>query len=344
MRRILAVTPGDPAGIGPEIVWKAIRKHRRKWASTPLLCVGARAPFDRLKARVILADPENLIPPRDPRPHVWLLEAPASVIEPERLLEGYQSGWSIQTAAALVQYGFCAALVTGPISKERLQRGGFKYSGHTDFLADLCGVDEVTMMLANDELRVSLVTVHVGLKNVSAKLTRTGVTRAIDQTAEALRDRFGVKKPRIAVCALNPHAGEDGLFGTEERDVIEPALHDIGAHWGNRLEVTGPHPADTYFAHHVATPKKSRPDAVVCMYHDQGLIPVKMLDFARTVNLTLGLPILRTSVDHGTAFDIAGKNRADPSSFVSAVEMARTMTQPRRVPARTRGPAKKKKR
>lgn len=325
MKRALAVTPGDPAGIGPEIVWKAIRRNHRKWSGTPLLCVGAMAPFKKLKARVILADPEKLIVPKEKRPYVWLLEAP-EVAPNGTFLEGYQSGWSIQRATELVQNGFCSAIVTGPISKDRLQKGGFRYSGHTDFLADLCGAGEVTMMLANGELRISLVTVHVGVKDVSGRLTRNSVDRAIEQTAVALRDRFGLKKPRIAVCALNPHAGEEGLFGFEERDVIEPAMQDVSARWGKSLQLTGPHPADTFFAKHVSLAKRDRPDAVVCMYHDQGLIPVKMLDFANTVNLTLGLPILRTSVDHGTAFDIAGKNQADPSSFIAAVEMARMMT------------------
>jgi 4-hydroxy-L-threonine phosphate dehydrogenase PdxA len=170
----LAVTPGDPAGIGPEVVWKSIRANHAKWRKTPLLCVGARAPFDLLGARVLLADPENLSPPKEKRPHVWLLEAPVSS-DPEVLLEGYQAGWSIETATALVLSGECAALITGPIHKERLNRGGYAYSGHTDFLAALCSEKEpldVTMMLANDTLRVSLVTIHCSLASVPKNLTR----------------------------------------------------------------------------------------------------------------------------------------------------------------------------
>ncbi len=323
----IAVTPGDPAGIGPEVVWKSIRGNHAKWRKTPLLCIGARAPFDQLGARVILADPGNLSPPKEKRPHVWLLEAPVSS-DPEVLLEGYQAGWSIETATALVRSGECAALVTGPIHKERLNRGGYSYSGHTDFLAALCSSASekktiaVTMMLANDILRVSLVTTHCSLSSVPKNLSRENVTRAIDQTITALHKWWGVRKPKISVCALNPHAGEAGLFGREEIDLLLPAIKALRAKWGSRVVLSDPLPADTLFANHVAAKPKDRADAVVAMYHDQGLIPVKLIDFPHTVNVTLGLPIIRTSVDHGTGFDIAGKNRADPRSFISATNLA----------------------
>lgn len=325
MKKILAVTPGDPDGIGPEIVWKAMRTHQKRWVSTPLLCVGARAPFDRLKAKVILADSDHLAPPKEKTPYIWLLEAPLVVEKSGALLPGFQSGWSIEIATQLVKNGACAAIVTGPISKERLQKGGYPYSGHTDFLAELCGVNDVTMMLANHQLKIALATVHVGLKEVSAKMTSSSIIRAIEQTFVGLRQYWGKKKPKIAVLALNPHAGESGLFGKEEIEVIVPAIKTLRDRYKNQLELTGPYPADTFFAQHVATPLKKRHDAVICMYHDQGLIPVKMLDFPHTVNVTLGLPIIRTSVDHGTGFDIAWKNRADPTSFISAVDLAREM-------------------
>jgi 4-hydroxythreonine-4-phosphate dehydrogenase len=335
MKRRLVVTPGDPDGIGPEIVWKSIRKHHSKWKKHVILCVGARKPFDRLGALVIPADPENLVAPREARPHVWLLEAPAFA-DPALHLQGYQSGWSIETATLLVQSGEFDALVTGPIHKDRLNLGGFTFSGHTDFLAAL-SADEggtppsVTMMLANPKLRVALVTTHISLADVSAKLTGEKIRIACENVRSALTSWWGVKKPRIAVCSLNPHNGENGRFGREEIDVIEPALESLRSEWKSKAALLGPLPSDTFFAQHVSMKPKERADAVVCMYHDQGLIPVKMIDFPHTVNITLGLPFIRTSVDHGTAFDIAWKNKADPRSFESAITLALELTKKRRI-------------
>ncbi len=273
-----------------------------------------------MDARVIEADERDLIPPRHKAPFVWLLPAPT---RSKRFLPGFQSGWAIEKAARLILAGRAEALVTGPISKERLQRGGYKYVGHTDFLADLCQVDEkFTMMLANDLLRISLVTTHLALKDVPKALTRERLRRAVVQTAEHLRDWWGIAKPRIAVAALNPHAGEAGILGKEEIRVIEPELRALRAAARGRYVIDGPLPSDTLFAMQLLAPKPERYDAVVCMYHDQGLIPVKLLDFKGTVNVTLGLPLVRTSVDHGVAFDIAGKGLADPTSFVAAVDLA----------------------
>lgn len=326
----LVITPGDPDGIGPEVVWKAIRKHHEKWKKIPFLCVGARKPFDELGALVITADIEDLTPPKETKPHVWILETPTQT-DPELHLAGYQSGWSIETAAMLVQSGDFDALVTGPIHKDRLNQGGYAFSGHTDFLAALCGEPspEVTMMLTNSTLRVSLVTTHISLASVSSKLDSAAVRRACEQTYEALSRWWGIQKPKIAVCALNPHAGESGRFGREEIDVILPTIMALRKEWGNRATLTDPLPADTLFANHIATKPSDRADAVICMYHDQGLIPVKLIDFPHTVNVTLGLPFIRTSVDHGTGFDIAGKNLADPRSFESAVELALLLIQKR---------------
>lgn len=331
----LAVTPGDPAGIGPEVVWKSVRKNHQKWRSTPLLCIGAREPFDRLGARVIVADPENLTSPKERRPHIWLLESPVHA-NPKILLAGYQAGWSIETATALVQSGECAALVTGPIHKERLNRGGYAYAGHTDFLAELCGAGgrrkalDVTMMLANDTLRVSLVTTHCSLASVPKRLTHENIARAINQTIESLQSWWGISRPKIAICSLNPHAGESGLFGREEIEVIAPTIRALRKKWGSRATLSDPLPADTLFANHIAARPRARADAVVAMYHDQGLTPVKLIDFPRTVNITLGLPIVRTSVDHGTGFDIAGKNLADFRSFESATNLALKLIQKRK--------------
>jgi 4-hydroxythreonine-4-phosphate dehydrogenase len=319
---LLVVTPGDPAGVGPEVVWKTLQlpKYRR----LPIVCVGAREPFEKLGARIV-EHPAK----RPSAPHVWLISAPTpegSFARDPAALAGFQSGWSIERATRLVlaeQLSGCvSALVTGPISKARLNRGGYPYPGHTEFLAKLCGVRDVTMMLANDQLRITLATTHHALKDVPRALTRAATERAIRHTVTHLRDWFGIARPRVAVAALNPHAGEGGLFGKEEGRIIAPAIARVVSELKGKATISGPAPADTLFAKHVSLPKKERFDAVVCMYHDQGLIPVKLLDFPRTVNVTLGLPIVRTSVDHGVAFDIAGRGVADPSSFQSALDQA----------------------
>jgi 4-hydroxythreonine-4-phosphate dehydrogenase len=240
-------------------------------------------------------------------------------------LAGFQSGWSLETAARMALAGEACALVTGPISKERLQRGGYPYFGHTDFLADLCKGRSSkpipnTMMLANDRLRVSLVTTHLALGRVPAALTRAGIRRATLQTYEALRAYWRIRRPRIAICALNPHAGENGLMGREEIELVTPEAAFLRRKLAGRAQILGPLPADTLFTQLGAY------DAVVAMYHDQGLIPVKLLDFPRTVNVTLGLPIVRTSVDHGVAFDLVGKGTADPTSLESALDLAIRIT------------------
>jgi 4-hydroxythreonine-4-phosphate dehydrogenase len=342
MAEVILITPGDPAGIGPEIVWKSLLKpkyaHSRRHR---FVCVGAIEPFTKKLGRRALAVCEaDLATERLkklPRDKLLVLPAPRQTPRTGLLLEGFQAGWAIEKAAQLIQTGAAQALVTGPISKERLQAGGFPYSGHTDFLAALCGAQEaardvthnVTMMLANDLLRVSLVTVHIALKDVSAALTRASLRRAVLHTADALRRWWGIRSPRIAVAALNPHAGENGLFGQEEIRVIAPELLALKKEKSlDGVTLAGPFPADTLFATSLKRPTRQKHpkekvyDAVVCMYHDQGLIPVKLLDFQRTVNVTLGLPIIRTSVDHGVAFDIAGKNQADPSSLQSAIDLA----------------------
>jgi 4-hydroxythreonine-4-phosphate dehydrogenase len=328
----IIVTPGDPSGIGAEIVWKALRLRSASWKKNrSILCIGARKPFDRLGARVILADLNNLTPPQVPGPYVWLLDAPSVLPKKNAgtLLEGFQTGWSVEMATKLIREQKADCLVTGPLNKSRLQKGGYLFQGHTDFLAHLTSTKDVTMMLANSQLKVSLVSVHCGLDQVSKRLTTKSIARAIDQTYLALKNNWGIQKPKIAVLALNPHAGEDGIFGQEEIKLISPTISRAKKKWGAGIHISGPHPADTFFAKYVNENPKMRADAVIAMYHDQGLIPVKMLDFANTVNLTLGLPWVRTSVDHGTAFDIVGKNIADPSSLISAIELAERLVRKR---------------
>ena len=330
---LIAITPGDPEGVGPEIVCRTLLSRSPEIPrDVRLLCVGAAEPFRRLGATLVevreLRDAASL--PRTGAGEILFLPAPtaAETLKPKGpksrrfSLPGYQSGWAIERATRLVRAGLADALVTGPISKERLQAGGYPFPGHTEMLARLCGKKDVTMMLANDQLRITLVTTHLALKDVSRAVTAREITRAVRHTVDSLRDWWGIARPRVAVCALNPHAGENGLFGREEIRVIIPTLARLRRHYGTNATLLGPLPADTLFANHAALPPGQRPDAVVCMYHDQGLIPVKLLDFPRTVNVTLGLPIVRTSVDHGVAFDIAGTGKADPSSFQSALRLA----------------------
>jgi 4-hydroxythreonine-4-phosphate dehydrogenase len=241
-------------------------------------------------------------------------------------LAGFQAGWSIQTATDLAQKKLVSALVTGPIHKERMTAGGFSFPGHTEFLAKLCSKRgapaRVTMMLANDLLRVSLVTTHLAVGRAPKKITAQAIRLATLNTYQSLRDWWGIRKPKIAIAALNPHAGEGGLFGHEEKTIIAPAVRTLARSLRGKAELIGPLPADTLFAKHILAPQSRRYDAVICMYHDQGLIPVKLLDFPHTVNITLGLPIIRTSVDHGVGFDIAGKGVADPTSMDAALHLA----------------------
>lgn len=326
MAPLIAVTVGDPDGVGPEICLKS--------ASVPgvrPLFIGARKPFDELGANVIEVCEEDLLSgsaryPESSEPFVWLLAAPVRVPKKGLFLPGYQSGWAIEQAVRLVRADIAQAIATGPISKERLQRGGFKYPGHTEFLAALCKTKrvtpEVTMMLANDQLRVALATTHVGLKNVSRALTRRSIRRAVTQTLSCLENWWGIPHPRVAVAALNPHAGEKGLFGREEITVIAPEVRALQKTFRGRADIIGPIPADTLFATNQLASARDKFDAVICMYHDQGLIPVKLLDFRNTVNVTLGLPIVRTSVDHGVGFDIVKTGKADPSSLQSAIRLA----------------------
>ncbi len=322
-KKILALTPGDPDGIGPEITWKTIQALHQKGLhrNFAILCVGAQAPFEKLGAPVEVFCSHQSPPSFESEPKVWLLPAPGQA--PGSLfLPGYQAGWAIEQATQLVLKGQAEAIVTGPISKDRLQKGGYLYPGHTELLAQLCGVKEVTMMLANSHLRVSLVTTHVALGEVPSTLTPDRIRRAVNQTVMSLRKFWKIPRPRVALLGLNPHCGESGLFGREEIDVIQPLIQTIQRELDQDAQIQGPFPADTFFAQQFNLPPTDRFDAVVCMYHDQGLIPVKLLDFHRTINITLGLPIVRTSVDHGVAFDIAGKGIANPSSLQAALELA----------------------
>jgi 4-hydroxythreonine-4-phosphate dehydrogenase len=221
---------------------------------------------------------------------------------------------AIRRAVADAQSGAINAIATAPINKEALKLAGLPWPGHTEMLAELTGAPRVAMMFWSARLRVVLATIHLPLASVPTSLTVSSLTAVIELTHRDL-PRFGIPHPRLALAGLNPHAGEHGLFGTEERDVLGPAVAEcVNA----GIDVAGPYPGDTVFLRAY----RGEYDAVVACYHDQGLIPIKMVAFGEAVNVTLGLPIVRTSVDHGTAFDIAGKGMADPESMVQAVLLA----------------------
>ncbi len=304
---------GDPAGIGPEIAGKAWHLLRR--TGPEFICIadpgelGRHAPIEIVPTPNTASFAEKLpILPvylvASPKPgHPDPAAAPA-IIE------------SIVRAVRLAQTGAAAGIVTNPIAKSVLTRAGFPHPGHTEFLAHLTGVPgREIMMLVSPELRVVPVTIHCALREALARLTTEAILHAARTTHAALRQDFGIAAPRLAVAGLNPHAGEDGTMGSEEHTLIAPAIQTLQA---EGIRATGPHSPDTLF-----TPQ-ARPgyDAAICHYHDQALIPLKTLDMWNGVNVTLGLPIVRTSPDHGTAFDIAGQGRANPASLIAALRLA----------------------
>jgi 4-hydroxythreonine-4-phosphate dehydrogenase len=313
---VLALTMGDPAGVGGEIAGKAWRR-----GAPPFLLLGDPAWLrSATDAPVIEVDGPAAARPAFARgiPVLPLpLAAPAVPGQPDPANAGAVIA-SIERAVAMVQSGAAAAVVTLPIAKHVLYAAGFRHPGHTEFLAALTGAPTPVMMLANAFLRVVPVTVHVSLRSALEQLGTEAIVTQGRILAAALRERFGIAAPRLAVAGLNPHAGEAGSMGDEERRIVAPA---IAALRGDGITVTGPHPPDTMFT------AAARPgyDAALCMYHDQALIPLKTLDMENGVNVTLGLPIVRTSPDHGTAFDIAGRGIADPSSLLAALRMAEEM-------------------
>jgi 4-hydroxythreonine-4-phosphate dehydrogenase len=333
--RPLAVTIGEPAGIGAEITLMAWQQRRRH-ALPPFYLIGdaghlaeraklldgiqitetnpagAAAVFDHALPVVPLGQTITAAPGRPDA-----TSAPAAIASIRRAVDDVLSGGS-------------AAVVTNPIAKNVLYGSGFTDPGHTEFLAKLA--QEATgkpfrpvMMLWSDDLAVVPVTIHVPLKDVPKLLTTALIVETGRIVARELAARFGLAKPRLAIAGLNPHAGEGGMIGTEEADVIAPAIAQLTA---EGLDVRGPLPADTMF--HKAA--RATYDAALCMYHDQALVPIKMLAFDSAVNVTLGLPFVRTSPDHGTAFDIAGTGRADPSSLIAAIKLAARLTQQASVP------------
>ncbi len=317
----IVISCGEPAGIGPEVAYKAWENLR---ADMPLLWIGdishlpagarAQAISDPSEAAAISASALPVLH-RD-------FGAPATLGKPNPVhAQGVID--AIAGGVALVQNNTARAICTAPIHKAALIDGAnFGYPGHTEYLAALANTDRVVMMLASDLLRVVPVTIHIALDQVSTQLTASLLTDTLLITHAAMRRDFGIQSPRIAVAGLNPHAGEDGKMGAQEIEMITPvlnALRDQG------MDLTGPMSADTMF--HAAA--RARYDVAVCMYHDQALIPIKTLDFSGGVNVTLGLPFVRTSPDHGTAFDIAGQGIADATSMIAALRMADQMAKAR---------------
>lgn len=341
----IAITMGDPAGVGPEIIVKACRALAPRLAegSLRLTVLGSAAALHRAEAVLghTLPAAESTLGrsagSRDGEAPLALVDVdpqtPEVPVGQVSAAGGHYAFLAVKAGVDLALAGQVDAIVTAPLNKEALNRAGHAYAGHTDMLADLTGVTGSVMMLAHDGMRVSHVSTHVPLSAVPGLLTPKRLRRVIDLTAEALVE-LGIARPRIAVAALNPHAGEGGIFGREDIEVTTPIVDDYRAR-GHAVE--GPVPGDTVFV----KLRGGRYDAVVAMYHDQGHIPVKLLGFRTDpetgawqalngVNVTLGLPIIRTSVDHGTAFDIAGTGAANEESLIEAIDYALTMAANRR--------------
>ncbi len=319
MTRPIALSCGEPAGIGPEIAAKAWAELRQ---TCPFFFIGDASHLPAGTPIAKIQTPSDAVAVCDQALPVLHLNFPAPNMPGQPDPANAPSVIdAIETGVDLVKAGAAAALCTAPIHKKALIDGaGFAYPGHTEFLAALSGTRRVVMMLASDQLRVVPATIHIPLAQVPAALTPDLLRETIEITARGLRDQFGIQHPRIAIAGLNPHAGEGGKMGREELDWIAPMLADLNP---EDATLTGPHPADTLF--HAAA--RARYDAAIAMYHDQALIPIKTLDFDRGVNVTLGLPFIRTSPDHGTALDIAGKGIANPTSLIEALKLAQRMAQ-----------------
>lgn len=324
----LLITMGDPTGIGPELIIKALLNQSFAQISYPVEIVGDVGAL--LRAGKIFGGEgkseqlqENLysLSFGDKK----LIVHTCSELDISSTHYGQPDIDCGKAMADYVEFAIvqcldktAAGIVTCPINKAAINAAGYHFPGHTELLAERCGIEKVVMMLAGERLKVCMVTTHLAYRDVPAKLDREEILQTIRITAQALQQQFGIQQPRLAVLALNPHASENGLFGDEEHCIITPAIKAAQA---EGIVADGPHSADTLF--HFAA--KGAYDAVICMYHDQGLIPLKLLHFDDAVNVTLGLPIVRTSVDHGTAYDLAGTGTANTASLVAALKMATQM-------------------
>ena len=316
---------GDPSGIGPEIILKALKNPAIKKVARPLILgdwgVLERTPVKGRRPKLTCWQPgQRLLPMLDDPKAFTVCSLSALSLRDSRpgvgaKIAGHGAFSYIRVAAKLALSRVADAIATAPISKNILIDAGYNYPGHTELLAEFGGTPECRMMLIGDKLRVVPVTGHIPFVKVARSLNRQNIQKTIDLTHASLKQSFGITRPRIAVAALNPHGGEKGIFGDEEIEIIAPVVR---AARKRGMPVHGPFPADSLF-HHAA---RGDYDAVVCMYHDQGLIPLKLHHFYGGVALTLGPPFIRTSVDHGTAYDIAGKDKADESSMTEAILLA----------------------
>jgi len=331
LKPIIAITIGDFNGVGPELALKAAANQSVTKYCTPLL-VGPLGVFEhtanqyKLKLkfeRSTLASLQNL--PRNTIPIVDVASGIGADIQygsPTKA-SGRSAGIALERAVELCLQNKVAAMVTAPVSKEALNSAGYNFPGQTEMIALLTRSQSVAMILISDTMRVGLVTIHAGLKNVAAQISKEKIIEKISIINEALKKDFRFKKPKLAILALNPHCGENGLIGTEENEIIIPAIADCKT---AGILAEGPFSADAFFGNH----SYKKFDVIVAMYHDQGLIPLKMNSFGKGVNFSAGLKIIRTSPDHGTAYDIAGKNKANISSMIEAVKLALTISKNRR--------------
>lgn len=309
----IAVSLGDPAGIGAEITLKALSDPKTAELAEWMV-VGDETTLDAA------AQSTGILPESLPFQFIsaGALDA-ATPVQPGTLQAEYGEAAVayVRLATELCLSGKADAIVTAPLNKEAVTLSGMPFTGHTEYIAELCGASDPCMLLANESMAVVHVSTHVSLAQ-ACRLNTARVLRTIELGASAVRDMRG-RAPRVAVCGLNPHAGEHGLFGREDSDLIQPAIEQARA---KGIECSGPHSADTVF---LQAFRGGKYDLVVAMYHDQGHIPMKLMAFEDTVNITLGIPIIRTSVDHGTAFDLAGRNQADPHNMKSAMRLAAAM-------------------
>ena len=320
---IIGITMGDPVGIGPEILLKALTHSEIRACCRPVILGD---PYILLNTEKQLGLGLDLNPIQDIGDcgfdHDRIDVIALSDLDPAGLLPGRPTA---QTGEAMIRYitkatdlslaGKIQAMVTCPINKLAMKLAASEFHGHTELIATRTGTRDYVMMMSGKKLSVVLVTIHIPLSHVTESITQDMILKTIRVTGRALKQNFGLSDPRIVVAALNPHAGEEGLFGTEEKTIITPAILQARK---EGFAVSGPLPPDTVFFHAY----NGDYDVVVCMYHDQGLIPFKLIHFSDGVNTTLGLPIIRTSVDHGTAYDIAGKGKANPNSLIEAIKLA----------------------
>jgi 4-hydroxythreonine-4-phosphate dehydrogenase len=331
--RVIGICIGDVTGIGPEVALKAVAEEVKRDDGFDYLLIGDTRHCRELNEKLGLGlsfEAEDMnSPARRRRSQVRVRDAgvalPESIEQGSKVAADAAMAWLKEAGEACLR-GEVAGMVTAPVNKEAIVRAGHRFVGQTEFLSELAQTKRTAMMLLGEDdrgrwLRVALVTTHVPLKSVSEKLTPEKISLAIELAAKACGD-LNLSRARVAVCGLNPHAGEGGHMGTEEIDVIEPAVKDAK---GRGIDAVGPLSADALFYYAY----RGDYDAVVAMYHDQGLVPLKMIGFEKGVNWTLGLPFVRTSPDHGTAYDIAGKGKANASSMIAAIELAKKLAMAR---------------